>query len=168
MITSKEKKFVILILILLLSAFFILGYSLSPIIGNAIYNIEKNFDYKKTPNSEQDIIRECKNKDFIDSASCVKSSIDRIYKYVVTNDSINMTFDELKEKGGDCKDYSELISRLFNGIGFKSKIEEVDYGGSIWHNYVVISHTTDDNKLVHCYLNTIDSEIDLYCLMEKK
>ena len=92
------------------------------------------FDYAKTPEvkveeqinishpniTEDYIINICKNLSIESTASCLKNQIKKIYKYNVTDDNINLTFEELKRRGGDCRNYAFLYQKLGNALGFET------------------------------------------------
>ena len=72
------------------------------------------------PMSEQAIINNCKNLSLQESANCLRNEIEPFFIYNVTSDKINLTFDEIKLRGGDCRDFSFLYERLASGLGFES------------------------------------------------
>ncbi len=72
------------------------------------------------PNSEQEIIDNCKNLTLEDSARCLRDEIKSFYIFNETDDTVNLTLDDIKRRGGDCRDYSFLYEKLAKGLGFNS------------------------------------------------
>lgn len=103
--------------------FFVMGFSVSQIVNITITNHDDIFEESfLIPNSEQEIIDNCKNLNLTESVYCLRNEIKPFYKYNVTDDKIakNMTLDEIKEFGGDCGVYSYLYERLGIGLGFNA------------------------------------------------
>jgi len=69
----------------------------------------------------QDIIEDCNNLTLFKSAFCIKKHIKKIYKYKETDDDIDLTFEQLKEQGGDCKNWAELYCDIGDELNFNSK-----------------------------------------------
>lgn len=90
----------------------------------------------------QDIIGNCSNKSLINASECINQHIQKVYKFAVTNDNVSLTFDELKSKGGDCKDWSELYLNLTSEMGFNSQdfkifIKNNKQNMSMYHEFVL-------------------------------
>lgn len=63
----------------------------------------------------------CSGKNLERTCYCLNSFISGIYKYTPTKDSIDLSFEELIERGGDCKNYADLSAELLNKLGFKTE-----------------------------------------------
>ena len=76
----------------------------------------------RIPESEQEIINNCKNLSLEDSAYCLKNEISSFYVYNITDDKFaeNMILEKIKEFGTDCGGWAYLYKRLASGLGFKS------------------------------------------------
>jgi len=96
---------------------------------------------KFPPASEAEIASSCGNLTNKETAECLVNQVKTFYKYHVTNDSIELTFEELKELGGDCKDYSELYQRLAGMIGFYVQIIDMQTSDGYAHNVALMSNT---------------------------
>ena len=102
----------------------------------------------------QTIINNC--KEFIDVETfsfCLRDSIKPFYIYNITEDKLELTFEELKIRGGDCEDWSNFYKELAIESGFNATIQNyegilnVGYG----HQWVVIH----DNKF-NCRLDLLN------------
>jgi len=76
--------------------------------------------------TEQDILDSCKNLNLHLTSKCLVENVKTIYKYHETDDSMILSFNSLKEQGGDCRDYSLLYSSLGNKLGFQSSKLHLD------------------------------------------
>jgi len=103
----------------LLGIIFILGFIVSQVVGEIELN-KQDFTPKIIPYSEQEIINNCKNLDVVNASFCLRDNIKTFYLYNKTEDSISLTFEELKERGGDCRNYAFLYERLGENLGFES------------------------------------------------
>src|SRR3990167_1638331 len=92
--------------------------------ASADLNIEGFIKYKlnkqEPPNSIQEIINNCDNKDLSDSIDCIKKYTYSMYKYNLTDDKITLTFDQLKVRGGDCLDWTRLYEQIAKSLGFNT------------------------------------------------
>jgi len=87
------------------------------------------------------------------------------YKYEITNDSITLTFEELKFKGGDCKNYADLYTILGKELGYLSRTKAftISKERRIGHAFSVLSSeegycVLDQTRLVGCmFLNLGDA-----------
>jgi len=71
--------------------------------------------------NENDIINACKNKSIFDAGMCAKSIVHANFYYNISNIGRDMTWEELKEEGGVCKQYAELYEEIGDELGFYSK-----------------------------------------------
>lgn len=108
-----------------------------------------NINLKTAPQSELEITKDCENLSLEDSAYCFRNNIAKIYQYVITKDSIDLTFDELAEQGGDCRNWALL---------YESLCEETEY----YCKYVVIKNKI---KTGHAFL--VMSGADGYCILDQ-
>ena len=146
-----KKIFLIIVLVILV---FILGFSLSQ-------NLERidldtiNFVSKDIPDSKNDIVNDCKNLGLEETADCLRDNIKTFYKYTITDDALSLSFEEIKEKGGDCRNYAFLYEALGTDLGFDSSTIAYKgiYGVSPSHRFGII---WDDEK--YCKLNLLNVE----------
>lgn len=66
-------------------------------------------------------IEGCNNLTLINTTECLVNFVKSVYKYNYTDDEIELTTEELFERGGDCKDWTELYQSLANTRGFQTK-----------------------------------------------
>lgn len=107
------------------------------------------------PNSEKEIIANCKNLNITKTAYCLRDEIEPFFKFNSTDDKMakNMTLNEIKEFGGDCTVYAYLYERLGKELGFNSTT--LRYNGI---KGIVYSHRWaliwDDE--INCKLNQLE------------
>lgn len=132
-----------------------------------------SFTPNSIPNSQEEILNNCKNLDLKQTSICFRDNIKTFYNY--SNDeieyrSINGKYyiinefnknessyqetnikliDYLKENGGECEQWSLLYLELCEKIGFKCN--EVTNGGVLniidGHKYMIMSNSTNYCKL---------------------
>lgn len=107
---------------------------------------------------EQEIIDDCSGLDLFDTSDCLRSKIKPFFNYTPTDDNISLNFTELKERGGDCRDWSFLYQRLGAKLNFSSSTIRVGsiYGVVEGHRFAVLWDDThycelDMIKDVKCY-----------------
>lgn len=94
---------------------------------------------KEIPIKENDIIEDCKNLDIEETSICLTSNIRSFFKYRINEDSNILSFEELKEQGGDCKDYSELYGRISKEISLYSESCRFQISEDSYHRIEIIS-----------------------------
>jgi len=89
------------------------------IMGN-VYDIVKKVDELRSIKnvSNETISRECMNLSLEKTAKCLVDIIKPIFNYTITPDNMTLTFNELKKRGGDCRDYSLAYKDLAEQINF--------------------------------------------------
>lgn len=60
-----------------------------------------------------------------ESMDLLEEEIKEIYKYNSTDDNTNLSEEELKERGGDCKDWAEYWIKKLNEKGFYAEYNKV-------------------------------------------
>jgi len=115
------------------------------LIGGLLFiNASGLFDEKiKIPNSEKEIIDNCKNLDLENSVDCLVKNVKKFYKYNYTNGIGDiLDFNELKNNGGDCRDWAFLYERLGKGLGLTSTSYGLDRNGNgkSDHRFAIISN----------------------------
>ena len=116
---ETETKFLIFFSI----SFFLLGFLLSEL----LHERSKSFEEFRNSITEENITEKCKNLTLRESAYCLRDETEKFYKYKITDDSIDLSFEELKELGGDCRSYSFYYEELAKRLGFNSTTRA--YGG---------------------------------------
>lgn len=54
----------------------------------------------------------CENLSLEETANCMRSYVEPFFKYTLTPDNMTLTVEEIKTRGGDCKDWSELYKKM--------------------------------------------------------
>lgn len=93
----------------------------------------------------------CNNLTLVDTSYCLRDYIEPFFKYNYTEDKIKLNFSELKERGGDCKDWSELYVSLGRNLGFYSSTTFFSINETSAHMIAIIS-----NEEAYCVLDMID------------
>lgn len=80
---------------------------------------EKNYSL----NSEQQLIDECQNMSPTELAEHMTKAVSTIYKYKKVPDGLAYTtFEELKQRGGDCQSYSIFYVRVARELNYYAEI----------------------------------------------
>lgn len=149
----KDKILLFISLVILISTSMYIGYIYGDYINSHFIEdslLEKTF-FETINNTN------CTNLTLEDTAYCLRDSIKPYFKYNETDDNITLTFDELKERGGDCRDWSLLYDKLkpesYHGeiITVKSyKVNNTLYS----HDFYVIS-----NEEGYCILDQVSKPL---------
>ena len=75
--------------------------------------------------TKENALAVCGGKDLEKTSFCLNSFTKGIYKYNPTLETKTLSFNELKEFGGDCRNYADLYLELFNKLGFKTQIMNI-------------------------------------------
>ena len=78
--------------------------------------------------------------EFFETARCINSYVKSIYKYNTTDDSINLSLEELIQKGGDCRDWSNFYETAFNRFGYNTQRVRLHVEDNVYHVFVVASN----------------------------
>lgn len=143
MVISKgvAELFAVLILV---SASIFLGY-----IAKDVY--ERNLFLQPSQRST-----DCNNLSLQETALCMREQIEPYYKYNLTSDFRTLSLDELKDRGGDCRDWSQHYVSI-TPDGFYSKKVRVEVSTSSAHAVTLLS-----NEEGYCVL---DQMAFPYCTM---
>jgi len=79
------------------------------------------------PSMEDMLVDEinCSGMNLSDTAYCLNDYVNDIFIYNLTDDSRHLSLNELKERGGDCRDWVEFYSENLNKYGFDTKKERI-------------------------------------------
>jgi hypothetical protein len=106
------------------------------------------------PKTEQEIADNCINLSLEKTANCFVSNIKSFYKYKPTHDYLKLSFEEIKEKGGDCYDYSKIYDRLAEKVGF-------------YHNLVDMKiKKYEEEDIIMAHTIAIISNEEGYCIID--
>ena len=104
----------------------------------------------------EDIISGCGNQSLEASVACLNMNIRGIYKFNITDDSRNLTFEELKEYGGDCRDWSNVYESLAKELGYNVSSIVIRANNASKHRFAIIyneeGYCSADQKDYHCFL----------------
>jgi len=110
----KEENVWIVMLLIFVAGLYV-GYRFYPYIAKTEYKYTG-----KIPESVDDIVNICNNKTLFNSTKCVVAVVRSFYKYKDTDDGIRLSFEELKDRGGDCRDWALLYEDIGKKLGFES------------------------------------------------
>ncbi len=87
-----------------------------------IFSIVQLVESKPTPNSMQDIINDCKNLAVEETAECLRDNVKTFFIYNESN--VPRSFQEIRNYGGICADWSKFYVNLSRSLGYKSEVRE--------------------------------------------
>lgn len=149
----KNKKVNLTFMLLNMALLFFMWFELGILQGiNEVKKVEQ--EVSDVGNiSDNKII--CQDLPLINTSLCLNRWVNTFYKYTETEDSIRLTFDDLKEKGGDCKDWSELYLVKGKELGFKAKYEYLRVTNETAHRYTILwdetGYCTLDQRKFSCF-----------------
>lgn len=109
-------------------------------IALTIYEID--YGLKQKRGSQLGVDFDCSGMGLSHTAYCLEDYVESIFIYNSTDDLKRLTLEELKERGGDCKDYTDFYEEWFNYYGYKIKrieisIERDEWGIDRGHEFLV-------------------------------
>lgn len=137
---NKREKFLnygywLSFILLLLSIGMLAGYFYNDYQGEILAFVSK---IQQEPSEEGDITIGCENMSLSGSVNCLVKKVRVFYKYNETDENIELTLEELKERGGDCWDYSKLYANAAEKLGFGYEFVLLPMGLGKKHAIVVI------------------------------
>lgn len=84
---------------------------------------------------------QCNNLTLAETANCLRDYVATFYKYNARSD-ILMPLEELKEKGGDCYDYSMLYIQMAKDLNFNGEKVGMKIDSNSGHAVAIISDST--------------------------
>ncbi len=124
----NKKYWVILIILLILLGVTINFGSSRDFIGELSNSYSENsgesngfsvYWKKEIPESKESIVNNCRGLDLEDTSRCFRDNVETFYKFNATDDDIELSFRELKFRGGDCRNYAFLYKELGELSGFE-------------------------------------------------
>lgn len=107
---------------------------------------------------------ECFNLSFQDTAICLNDYVRKIFVYNITDDKIDLTLEDLKRRGGDCRDWTNFYESYMNSYGytqtqrvkvFVDREVDGDKTFSNYHVFLVAGHSSGycnmDMRDLECY-----------------
>ena len=99
-------------------------------------------EFSVTTGYNTTITEKCKDLPLDLTARCVVRSVRPIFKYNVTSDWVNLSEEELMERGGDCRDWSMYYKKLFLQLGFHSDTHVIIADAGSAHRFATVSDNT--------------------------
>lgn len=106
---------------------------------------------------------ECSNLSFQDTAICLNDFVREIFIYNVTDDYIELSLEDLKRRGGDCKDYVAFYKKYMEYYGYdqdNQKIRGLVERNEIFAMYHVSLMSFDSTG--YCHFDMTDLQCWLY------
>ena len=88
----------------------------------------------------ESITEGCYDLNIFDSALCLQKNVKSFYNYNISNEGKDLTFEELKQYGGVCTDYSSLYYNAGEELGFYVEEVLINKDENIGHAFTVISN----------------------------
>jgi len=90
---------------------------------------------------------QCGNMSFENTAICLNDFARGNFYYNVTDDSIDLTIQEMMERGGDCRDWTNFYKTYMSYYGFDNSqivkmFVEKEGISSYYHVFLAISHSS--------------------------
>lgn len=100
---------------------------------------------------------DCSNMSLVNTSKCLNDFVNEVYNYIETEDSITLSYNDLFNVGGDCKDWNvDFYQREMEKYGFDTKVEEV-----------YIREEVENGTTYHVFhAFTIASDYSGYCLLD--
>jgi len=162
---QKHKRIVITQnAVRLCRAFLILGVLVLSII--TVYNFDLKVDDHSFMENNKPVDTsagpQCEGLSFQDTAICLNDFVREIFIYNITEDDVVLSLDDLKLRGGDCKDWTTFYESYMQYYGYdqtqRVKIfveDEGDY--SIYHVFLITSHSSG-----YCHMDMTDLQCYQY------
>lgn len=123
--------------------------------------IYQDFREKTEPFSNMPVNhKNCENLSIEDTAFCLKNFIKPFYNYSMRTTTHKRTFQDIKDNGGDCKDYSMLYLEFARSLGYNADYQSTS---GIWdenHDILLWGHKWAimwDNE-TYCKLDQMNVE----------
>ena len=129
-----------------------------------VYNLDLTIE--NTANNNNVINRslgpECSNLSFQDTAICLNDYVREMpFIYNITDDEIDLTLDDLKRRGGDCRDWTNFYLEYLEFYGYDMDNQiikgfvEKNETHSLYHVSLMSFHSTGychfDMRSLECY-----------------
>jgi hypothetical protein len=93
---------------------------------------------------------DCSNKTLQETVRCLYKIVDKIFVYNVTDDDLDLSFEELKTRGGDCRDWTNFYEENLHLYGFNQTKQ----------TRIFVNEENRDNETIgvyHVFLTAYDS-----------
>lgn len=104
-----------------------------------------------------EVMEDCKGKLGIEpKLKCFNGYVNSIFNYTLTDDSLNLSLDELKENGGDCYNWAKFYCFAGEELGFNCDLITINKTNSSAHMFALIyseeGYCVTDQKDIHCFI----------------
>lgn len=89
------------------------------IVGIVIFFVPEENEYS----NENVTTPHCNNMSFYNTSLCLNRFVRSIFIYNITDDDIDLSLDELKSRGGDCKNWRDFYEKYMNYYNFTDNKE---------------------------------------------
>lgn len=151
---KKDDVCLLIYLIVILLGSFMLGFSVEKAFFSDKNEIKTNYAIKNNTYQYTNLSYNCENLSIFNASKCASEWVRTFYKYNQTEDSIHLTLDELKLRGGDCLDWSRIYEKMGKDLGFYSKI--------------LVITTSENNETIKGHAFTIWSNNKGYCKLDEE
>ena len=115
-----------------------------------IYHIlNPDFFSKKVNN-----FTECANFSLEKTAYCLRGYVKGFYNYTIREDT-EKTFEDIKENGGDCYDWTMLYKSMAESLGFKTKVIKF-YTNNSGHIFLIMYDNSGYCEIDELNVNCIE------------
>jgi len=94
-----------------------------------VYNFDLDFSLHSASNNNQivnvGVDPECSDLSFQNTSICLNDYVRSIFIYNVTDDEIDLTIEDLKRRGGDCKDWTDFYFRYMEYYGYDQDNQKI-------------------------------------------
>lgn len=105
----------------------------------------------------------CENLSFENTAICLNNYVREIFVYNSTDDDLELSLEDLKSRGGDCKSWTEFYAKYMNFYGFNRtqivkmfvRAEELKEGKTLEYYHVFL---TASDPSGYCNFDMTDLE----------
>jgi len=120
---NKIKILVSGILIIVIVSLIIISFNFDKELSSEVAHSKENKTlFKINYSSENSIRLNCANLSLEYTVDCLVENIKPIFNYTETSDTVFLKFEEIKERGGDCRDWTMLYSRLIPTTFYKREV----------------------------------------------
>lgn len=100
------------------------------------------------------VAEDCRNLTINDAAKCMVNFVRGFYKYRENEDNNELTFNQIVELGGDCKDYTNLYVEIATELGYNASSHAFRF------------KTVNNTPYKHAYAILYDDTG--YCIIDQK
>lgn len=96
----------------------------------------------------------CSGLPLKEGARCMVAYVSEFYKYNETDDNIILTEEDLRNRGGDCRDWAMYYVKFARKLGYYSSTKVMPIKNTLMHEITVVSNEEGycviDQRAYHC------------------